>query len=92
MMRTSAPGNKREKGFVLPDALFCLFITGVILLTLQGVSVSLGRISAGVVAGSHALIRERNTLELEKTAMAGTDLDRESAYQSGINGADHETP
>jgi hypothetical protein len=77
MTRTSAPGNEREKGFVLPDALLCLFIAGVILLSLQGASASLGRISAGMLAAGHALIRERNTLELEKAAMIG---------------ADHETP
>jgi Tfp pilus assembly protein PilV len=92
MTRTSAPGNERDRGFALPDALLCLFIAGVILLALQGASASLGRISAGVAAAGHALIRERNALELEKTAMTGTDHDSGSAYQTERNGADHETP
>jgi Tfp pilus assembly protein PilV len=64
MTRISFPGNKRwERGFALPDALLCLFVTGVILLILQGASVSLSRFAFKTVTNIHSIIEDRNMLE-----------------------------
>jgi Tfp pilus assembly protein PilV len=65
MTRISFPGNKRrERGFALPDALLCLFVTGVILLILQGASVSLNRLAFKAVTSIHSIIEDRNRMEL----------------------------
>jgi hypothetical protein len=49
----------------LPDALFCLFITGLMALLLQGASASLKKAATGAVSGAEAIIEERNQLAYE---------------------------
>jgi hypothetical protein len=82
MMQTLLPGNNRspcsrcsrrrsagqgERGFILSDALLCLFVTGVILLVLQGASVSLSRFVFKAVVKMYSIIEERNRIETNET-------------------------
>lgn len=52
----------REGGFVLLDALLCLFITGVAALLVYGGMAAAGRAAAGRIAAAAGLIEERNIL------------------------------
>jgi hypothetical protein len=53
-----APGN--DKGFVLLDALLCLFITGIILLAAYGSISSVLGLSSVCIERGRAIIEERN--------------------------------
>jgi hypothetical protein len=58
-MRTSAPGN--DGGFVLLDALFCLFVAALILLVVSvSVSSSL-KFSSKIFTAGIGIIDERNS-------------------------------
>jgi hypothetical protein len=52
------PGN--DRGFVLLDAILCLFIAGIILLAAGLCVSSILRISSGTMERSTAIIEERN--------------------------------
>ncbi|MDR3336537.1 MAG: hypothetical protein LBT16_04970 [Treponema sp.] len=64
MTRISVPGNKSgERGFVLLDALFCLFIAGAFLFIIQGIASSSRRIVMEAENRAFALISERNAID-----------------------------
>jgi hypothetical protein len=82
MTRISFPGNKRrERGFALPDALFCLFVTGVILLILQGASVSLSRLVFKAAANIHGIIEERNRPGFGNSGVHDMDMSGGNFYE-----------
>jgi hypothetical protein len=58
MMRTSAHGN--EGGFVMLDALFCLFTAVLILLLISGAVSSTMNLSAKTFTAGISIIDERN--------------------------------
>jgi hypothetical protein len=58
MTRISAPGN--ESGFVLLDALFCLFTSALILMVISGVVFSTIKTSAKTFNDGITIIEERN--------------------------------
>jgi competence protein ComGC len=66
MTRIFAPGNKRERGFALIDALLCLFLSGVVFLLLQGNSGAERRITLKAGEQAMALITERNALDYNR--------------------------
>ncbi|MDR2404404.1 MAG: hypothetical protein LBD78_10290 [Spirochaetaceae bacterium] len=56
-------GERRpEGGFVLLDALLCLFITGIAALLVHGSIEAAGKAATGRIAAAVRLIEERNTL------------------------------
>ncbi|GHV73393.1 hypothetical protein AGMMS49940_06950 [Spirochaetia bacterium] len=57
-MQTSVPGN--ESGFVLLDALFCLFTAALILLLISGAVSSALNLSSKTFAAGISIIEERN--------------------------------
>lgn len=59
MTRTSAPGN--EGGFVLLDALFCLFTAALILLLISGAVYNTLHHSSKIFSNSISIIDERNS-------------------------------
>jgi Tfp pilus assembly protein PilX len=60
MGRILFPGN--DRGFVLLDAVFSLFLTGLILLSAEKSVTTIIRVSAGTVEREAALLEERNQL------------------------------
>jgi type II secretory pathway component PulJ len=58
-----APGN--DKGFVLLDALLCLFLAGIMLLAAYGSISSVLRLSSTSIERGRAIIEERNNSVME---------------------------
>jgi hypothetical protein len=58
MTRTSVPGN--DGGFVLLDALICLFTAALILLLISGVLLTTLKSSAKTFSNGISIIEERN--------------------------------
>ncbi|GHT79598.1 hypothetical protein FACS1894130_08770 [Spirochaetia bacterium] len=69
MTRISVHGNRKDRGktqgFVLLDALLCLFITGFMLLMLQGTAAVQRRIAVETAAHTQKIIEERNHIAAE---------------------------
>jgi hypothetical protein len=67
--------GQREGGFVLLDALLCLFITGIAALLIQGSVEAAGKAAAGRITAAVRLIEERNIL----AGNAGPEFSGEAA-------------
>ena len=90
MTRILHPGNSR--GFVLLDALLCLFITAVILLLLEGAGRLHQRVSTGAMNEARIIIEERNALD---TSAEGNEIESIGVNQTfKFTGVDqnYETP
>jgi hypothetical protein len=67
MTRTSVHGN--ERGFVLLDALLCLFITGIIFGILLNSQAVRRRVFADMTEHTGRMIEERNRIDGERTGI-----------------------
>jgi Tfp pilus assembly protein PilX len=60
MTRTSVPGNRSDGGFILLDALLCLFLVSLLALAVQETAAPIQKLSVHAAARGALLIEERN--------------------------------